>query len=83
MNNLSSIIDPTSPVLISLPLVFGVFKFLFLIAFAIYVIYALVIVRQLALMSRSVSTHLEGLLKILGLVHLIAALFIWAVAFVA
>ena len=53
MNNLSSIIDPTSPVLISLPLVFGVFKFLFLIAFAIYVIYALVIVRQLALMSRS------------------------------
>ena len=84
MNNVSSlstIIDPTSPVFISLPVVFLVFKILFLIAMAIYVVYALVIVRQISLMSRSVTTVLEGFLKLVGILHLVAAIGVWLLAF--
>lgn len=84
MNNLSSlstIIDPTSPVLLALPFVFAVFKLLFLVGLALYIIYALVIFRQISLMSRSVTTALESVLKLLGLLHLGAAIVVWILAF--
>ncbi len=80
---ITSIIDPNSPVFIALPVVFFVFKILFLVAFAIYVIYALVIVRQISLMARTVSTLLEGVLKTIGLLHLLAAILVWILAFLA
>lgn len=79
----SPIIDATSPVLISLPFVFWVFKILFLIAFAIYVIYALVIIRQISLMSRSVTTGFQGVLKLLAAIHFFAAVGIWLLALMA
>jgi hypothetical protein len=80
---LTSIFDPTSPVLISLPVVFGVFKILFLIAFAIYIVYTFVIIRQIGLMSRTVTTLLESVLKSLAVIHLVLAIFIWILAFSA
>lgn len=83
VSSLSSIIDPNSPVLISLPVVFFVFKILFLVAFATYIVYALVIVRQQSLMSRAVSTHLEGVLQLAGILHLVLALLVWVLAFLA
>ncbi|PWU23762.1 hypothetical protein C5B42_01905 [Candidatus Cerribacteria bacterium 'Amazon FNV 2010 28 9'] len=79
----SPLLDPTSPILISIPVVLFVFKGLFLITFALYIIYALVIVRQISLMSRTIHTSLEWFVKILGLVHLAAAILIWVIAFMA
>ncbi len=82
-SNLSTILDPNSPLLISMPVVFLVFQFLFLVAFAIYVIYAFVIVRQTSLMARTVSAPLEQVLKFLSLGHLVGAVVIWVLAFMA
>lgn len=79
--NASPIFDPNSPFLISLPLVYGVFKILFLVAFAIYVIYSIVVIRQIGLMARTVSTLLEKPLKFLAVCHLVASITIWVLAF--
>jgi hypothetical protein len=79
----SPIIDVNSPVFISLPVVFLVFKVLFLIAFSLYIIYALVIVRQIGLMDRSIKTTFSPFVKILGLLHLFAALAVWVMALIA
>lgn len=76
-----SIFDPNSPFLISMPLLWRVIQVMFLIAGALYIVYALVIVRQISLMSRTVSTLLEPLVKILGWVHLLASLFVWFLIF--
>lgn len=83
LNNLSQIFDPNSPLLISMPIVFLAFQLLFLIAFALYVIYAFVIIRQTGLMARTVSAPLEKPLKILAWIHFFAALGIWILAFMA
>lgn len=77
------ILDPTSPIFIAIPFVLYVFKWLFLILFALYVIFALVVVRQVSLMARTVSTLLEPLIKILAIIHLIAAVLLWILAFIA
>jgi hypothetical protein len=83
LNNLSSAFDPNSPFLIAMPVVFLVFQFLFLVAFALYVIFAFVVVRQTSLMARTVSAPLEPALKFLTLAHLVGAIGIWILAFVA
>ncbi len=77
------IFDPASPVLISADFLFFVFKTLFLVAFAIYVIYALVIVRQISLMIKTVSAPLEYILSIFGYIHLALAVWIWILALLA
>lgn len=61
--------------------IFG--KLFVLIAFLIYVIFASVVVRQIYLMTRTVSVGLEGLLKTIGWVHLGVAIFVllFAVSF--
>ncbi len=82
-SNLTSIIDPNSPLLVSMPIVFLVFQLLFLVAFALYIIYAFVIVRQTSLMARTVSAPLEKPLKILAWGHFVCAILIWIMAFMA
>lgn len=77
------IFDPNSPIFISLPVVYLVFQVLFLIAFALYVIYAFVIVRQVSLMARTVTAPLELLLKSLAWIHLGGAIIIWVFALMA
>lgn len=83
LNNLVQIFDPNSPLLIAMPVVFLTFKILFLVAFAIYVIFAIVMVRQVSLMARTVSAPLEHLLEFATLLHLIGAVGIWVLALVA
>ena len=83
LNNLSAIFDPNSPFLIAMPVVFLAFQFLFLVAFALYVIFSFVMIRQTALMARTVSAVLEPILKLLSWIHFGGALLIWALAFLA
>lgn len=83
LNNFSTIFDPNSPFLIAMPVVFLAFQFLFLVAFALYVIYTFVIVRQTGLMARTVSAPLEPVLKLLSWIHFGGALLIWVMAFLA
>lgn len=81
-NNLAAIFDPNSPFLIATPVVFMAFKALFLIAFSLYVLYAVVIVRQVSLMSKTISAPLEQPLKGLSLLHLVGAIIIWIFALI-
>lgn len=78
-----SIFDPNSPILLSIPFVLFVFKMLFLILFALYIVYALIIVRQIELMARTVTTNLEFFVRLMGWLHLLAALGVWLLAFFA
>lgn len=83
VSKLSTIIDPTSPVLISAPILLLVFKVLLLILVGLYVIYALVIVRQIGLMSRTINTTFESILKIIGWIHFFLSIAVFVVILMA
>jgi hypothetical protein len=69
--------DPGSQTLISFAFFLFVIKIMALVGFGIYIIFALVVFRQIFLMARTVTTKLEPLLKIFGIAHLLFAISVW------
>jgi hypothetical protein len=57
-------------------LVFGLIRFLFLIGFFLYFLFAFLAVRQIEEMRRTVITPLSVPIRILGYVHLLLAFFL-------
>ncbi len=78
---LGVIFDPNSPFLFSEAFVFTILKWMTLIAFGVYILFALVIVRQIALMTKTIKTGFEFVIKIVGYIHLLFAILIWLFAF--
>lgn len=62
---------------------FLLFKAAILLAIGMYIVFALVMIRQIDLMTKTVKTPITPMLKLVGLVHMIASVIIWFVAFIA
>ena len=75
------IFDPSSPFLISTSIFFSFLKGLFLLGFGVYIVFAFAIIRQTALMTRSVQTGLNSSLRLFSIFHFIVATILWVIAF--
>ncbi|MCD8484893.1 hypothetical protein LRY65_03820 [Candidatus Woesebacteria bacterium] len=53
----------------------------FLVAFALYVVFAIVVIRQVFLMEHTINTPLHFVLKVFAIGHLIVSLFVFLLAF--
>ncbi len=78
---LGLIFDPNSPFLLSGTAVFFVLKIMFLIGFGLYVVFAFAVLRQCALMTRSLQTGYNLMLHLFSWLHLAAAVAVWLFAF--
>ncbi len=58
-----------------------VVKLAILFALALYLVFCIVVIRQVTLMSRTVSTPIDGTLKLISYLHLAAAGAVWWMAF--
>ncbi len=58
-------------------LFFILFKALFIIGILFYIIYAVIMIRQIQLMTETVKTKMSGSLILLGVIHLILALLLF------
>jgi hypothetical protein len=56
-------------------LLFGV-KSMFIVAGVLYLLFAILITRQISIMSSTISTTASPKIKLLGLVHLVTAIFV-------
>lgn len=74
---LNQLIQFLSPVNLNL---LGVVKVMFLIGLFIYFAFAVIVVRQVRMMSQVLSGVLEGLLNLIAWIHLAAAVFVFALA---
>lgn len=52
-----------------------------LLALGMYVLFGLVVIRQVTLMTRTVSTPLDGTIKLIAWIHMAAAVAVWWLAF--
>jgi len=77
---MTSIIDalPTDTLNIALMLL----KLLYMVAIALYVAFAILIVRQISLMTGTLVSSLSASIKLVGLVHLIISVFVFVFALV-
>lgn len=78
---LGAIFDPNSPFLFSSDFLASVLKTMFLVGFGLYGIFAFAVVRQTALMTRTLQTGANGALRLFSWAHLIVAILIWCIAF--
>jgi len=53
-----------------------------LFAIAMYIVFALVVIRQIDLMTKTVRTPVTPVLRMIGWAHLIASCVVWLIAFV-
>lgn len=67
----------TSPEFVT-NLFFSFLKVLFIIAGLLYVAFAIVVVRQIYTMHETLVTSLEGVLKLLGYIHLVLSIAVLA-----
>jgi hypothetical protein len=68
---------------VSLPLVWSIVKLFFIVGLSVYLVFALVVVRQIQIMSDTVKLSFELPIKILGLLHLLFALFLLVFTIIA
>jgi len=59
----------------------GLAKILALFAIGLYIIFALVIIKQVGLMVKTVEVGMEGIIKLIAWAHLIFALVVFFIAF--
>lgn len=78
---LGTVFDPSSPFLFSIEFLFSVLKFMFLLGFGLYIIFAFAIIRQIALMTRTLRTSANPFVTLLGWAHFGVALSLWIFAF--
>lgn len=62
--------------------VLSIAKISILFALALYIVFALVVIRQVSLMSRTVSTPIDPIIKLFSYLHFFASLAVWYLAFV-
>ncbi len=79
---LGAIFDPSSPFFFVPGFFMQVLKWMFLIGFTVYFLFALVVVRQIALMTRTIKTGFELPLHIIGFLHLFLVVFVWLFAYI-
>ncbi|GEM_PF-867670 len=58
-------------------------RYMFLLGLALYLVFALVIVRQVGLMTKTLSVGFEFPIKLLAYLHLIASVLLFFLAFVS
>ncbi len=68
---------------ISLITVWAVVKIFFIVGLSVYLIFALVVVRQVQIMSQTVKLSFELPIKIIGIIHLLFALLLLVFAIIA
>ncbi|MEP7167352.1 MAG: DUF5657 family protein [Candidatus Woesebacteria bacterium] len=78
---LGAVFDPSSPFLFSGAFLLTVLRFMFLIGFGLYIIFAFAVIRQIALMTRTLKTGANVFVHLLGWIHFGVAVVIWLVAF--
>lgn len=78
-----ALLDPNNPYLFSTVFLFDILKIMILVGFGIYIIFAFVVVRQIQIMTRTITTGLKIPVTMLGLIHLGFALAVWLFAFVS
>lgn len=61
--------------------VFALAKLSVMLGFTLYLVFAVVVIRQVSLMTRTVDTPISPLLKIIGWAHLGIAILVWFFAF--
>lgn len=54
--------------------VLGIFKIFFVIASLLYIIFAIVVVRQISVMKKTLITSFSPVITVLGFIHLIFAI---------
>ncbi len=59
------------------------FKAGLLLAIAMYIVFALVVIRQIDLMTKTVRTPLTPVLRMVGWGHLIASVVVWLIALIS
>jgi hypothetical protein len=59
------------------------FKAVLLFSIAMYIVFALVVIRQIDLMTKTVKTPLTPVLRMIGWGHLIASGVVWFIALVS
>ena len=67
--------------LINTTTVTGVIKVGILIGLIVYILFAFILTRQVDIMSKTVNVPLSGFLKLLALLHFIAATLLFALVF--
>lgn len=77
---INSFLNPDNPLVLAQSLFFGFLKILFLVGFGIYIVFALTIVSQVRLMTKTLKTGLEGTLSLFAFVHLLVAIGVWIFA---
>ena len=58
----------------------GIAKFFVLFAIGIYIVFALVIIKQVSLMTKTVEVGLEGFIKLIAWAHLAFAVVVFLIA---
>lgn len=78
---LGAIFDPNSPWLVSSSFLLTILKWMTLVGFGMYVIFAFAIIRQVAMMTKTIQTGLGFPLKIVAWGHFFFAIIVWLIAF--
>jgi len=74
----AGVTEPTDLNLLFGPKLFLIlFKILFIVGISFYVVYAIIMIRQIQLMNETVRTKMSGVLIFLGIIHLILALLLF------
>lgn len=60
--------------------VLGISKAFVLFALGLYIVFALVVIKQVTLMTKTVEVGLEGLIKLIAWAHLIFAVAVFLIA---
>jgi len=60
--------------------VLGVAKIFVLFALGLYIVFALVVIKQVSLMTKTVEVGLEGFIKLIAWAHLIFAVVVFFIA---
>ena len=62
--------------------IWAIAKIFALIALGLYIIFSLVVIKQVGLMTKTLEVGFESLIKLVAWVHLIFAIFVFLTAFV-
>ncbi len=57
-------------------------KLFIMFGLTVYVVFGLVVIRQVSLMTRTIKSSITPTLRLLGYVHMIAAIVVWIIALV-
>lgn len=80
---LGTIFDPNSPILLSVDFLLGILKWMFLLGFSIYILFAIIVIRQITIMTRTIHIGFDLPIILLGYSHLFFAVSLWIFAYLS